>query len=148
MGAADPDELVQLIERKFEDPEDEIAALDGALAAEAQLQDWPLPEDRQIVRARLLSRLSEAYEKRPQQDRAENYEKALQTLQDALSLPSLKDKAPALWAQIQRNIGRLFRQRLRGDRSENLESAIAAYKPALEVSSIQQASKWIAGRGA
>ena len=126
MVAAKPSELVQLIERKFEDPEDEIAAIEAGLAAEAQFQDWPLPEDRQIVRARLLSRLSEAYEKRPQQDRAENYEKALQTLQDALSLPSLKDKVPALWAQIQRNIGRLFRQHLRGDRSENLESAIAA----------------------
>jgi len=86
MVAAKPNELVQLIERKFEDPEDEIAALEAGLAAEAQLEDWALPKDRQIVRARLLLRLSEAYEKRPRQDRAENYEKALQTLQDARCL--------------------------------------------------------------
>ena len=71
MAAAKSNELVQLIERRFEDPEDAIAALEGGLATEAQFEHWPLPEDRQIVRARFLLRLSEAYENRRQQDRAE-----------------------------------------------------------------------------
>jgi hypothetical protein len=48
MVAAKPNELVPLIERKFEDPEDEIASLERALAVEAKLQDWPLPEDRHV----------------------------------------------------------------------------------------------------
>jgi CHAT domain-containing protein/tetratricopeptide (TPR) repeat protein len=133
MTAAEPNELVQLIERKFEQPEDAIAALEGGLATEAQLEHWPLPEDRQITRAKLLLRLCEAYENCRQQDRAENLEKALSASKEALSLPSLRDKDPVLRAQIQRNLGRLFRHRVLGDRSENLESAIAAFEPALEI---------------
>jgi hypothetical protein len=48
MVAVKPNELVQLIEREFEDPEDAVTAIEAGLAAETQLEDWALPEDRHV----------------------------------------------------------------------------------------------------
>jgi hypothetical protein len=53
------EDLVWLTEHKFDDPEQVITALEGAIAAEARLCDWPVPEDRAVIRGKLVLRLLE-----------------------------------------------------------------------------------------
>jgi CHAT domain-containing protein/tetratricopeptide (TPR) repeat protein len=125
--------LEALSERKFDSPEEAIAALEAGLAAEETGVDRPSIKRRRILRGKLLLRLGEAYQNRQQDDRAENLEKSLVALDKALQAPELKEDDARLWAQIQHDLGRVYLQRVRDDRAENIERAIALYEAALEV---------------
>jgi hypothetical protein len=50
---------VRLTEHKFDDPEQAIPTLEAAIAAEPALADWLVPENRVVIRSKLLLRLCE-----------------------------------------------------------------------------------------
>ena len=132
MGKFDPAALFVLSEKAFEDVENAIAELEAGLAAESEITAWSLTDDRAVVRAKLLLRLGEAYEKLQRDDRSLNLNRALCAFDNAAQAIS-PAVDPVLWAQIQHNLGRVYAQRATGTRSDNLERAIAACEAALTV---------------
>ena len=126
------EDFVALIEKTFADPEAAIVALEAGLAAESGLAQWRSAEDRSLVRARLLARLGEIYEKRQQGDRSDNLEKALAVFEEAGRLQS-QAGVPMLRAQVQHNLGRVYLDRVLGDRADNIERAIGLNDAALQV---------------
>jgi hypothetical protein len=110
--------LEALSERKFDRPEEAIAALEAGLVAEERLTDPPSTKHRRILRAKLLLRLSEAYEKSAA---GQDFEKALAALGKALQSSALNEDDPPLWAQIQHSLGRVYLQQIRDDRADNIE---------------------------
>jgi CHAT domain-containing protein/tetratricopeptide (TPR) repeat protein len=124
--------LDTLSERTFDDPEEGIVALETGVAAAERFANLPSTKRWQVLRAKLLLRLGEAYEHRRQGDIGDNIERALAVLSTADS-PEFKDDAPLLWAQIRHNLGRIYLRRLRDDRAENVEKAIAACEAAQNI---------------
>ena len=132
MAALSAKAVARLAEQTFADPEQAIAALEAALAADRPLGAGHGRQAAVALRSKLLLRLAESYCARHQGDRADNLEKALAACERALELVA-KESSPALFAQIQHRLGGVYLSRLRGDRAENLERAIAAYETALTV---------------
>jgi CHAT domain-containing protein/tetratricopeptide (TPR) repeat protein len=127
--------LEALSERKFEDSEEAIAALKAGLAAEPSVTDPSSGKRGRMLRPKLLLHLSEAYENRHDGEPADNLERALAALLEALGVQELKDDDARLWAQIQHDLARIYFRRDRDDRADNLEKAIIACEAALEIRS-------------
>jgi CHAT domain-containing protein/tetratricopeptide (TPR) repeat protein len=126
-------DLVLLTTREFADPEEAIATLEAAIQAEAKLDRWPVTENRQIVRAKLASRLGAEYRfKRRQGEPADNLEKALTAFLYAMdSLP--RDAPPLFKARGHYILAGVYRDRVRGDRADNIERAIELLQSARTV---------------
>lgn len=82
--------------------------------------------------AQTQSNLGVAYFNRIAGERAENVERAISALNQALSVFN-HETHPVDWATIQLNLGEALHNRLYDSPAENLESAIAAFKAALDV---------------
>jgi len=124
MTSWDAQDLVLLTKREFADPEQAIAILEAAIQAEAQLDTWPVTENRRDVRARLASRLGYEYRfRRRQGEPADNLEKARAAFHYAVdSFPT--DAPPIIRAMGHYFLAGVYRDRIRGDRAANIEHAI------------------------
>jgi len=80
----------------------------------------------------LRNNLGGAYLERIQGERAENLERAISYILEALEIFT-RQSFPDQWAITQNNLGEVYLDRIRGTKAENLEQAIACFQAALEV---------------
>jgi len=118
--------------QRISNPDQRIARLDELIKLERGLTKWPLDVPRSTARSELLVALGDAFQQRPQDDLAENLEKAIAAYQAALALRTSERGSKDL-ADIQYKLGRAYVDRIRGDAADNLEKAIEYYGGALTV---------------
>jgi CHAT domain-containing protein len=85
-------------------------------------QEWALTQNN----------LASAYLYRIRGEKAENLERTIAGLTEALKVCTF-EAFPQDWARIQNNLAVAYRNRIRGEKAENLERAIASYHNALTI---------------
>jgi len=118
--------LIELWEQAS-DAEEEIAAIEAALAIESTLLEWPFQEPREQVMGRLLIGLGDAYAQRVQGSPPDNVETAITCYEATLSVWT-RESIPDAWAEVQLRLANAYAQRIHGSRAENLDKAITTYE--------------------
>jgi CHAT domain-containing protein len=146
LGPTSAHDLVRLTEQKFDDPKQAIPALHFALETEARLDDWPLAEDRGVIRGRLLLRLGQQrLETRYmvganeviERTRPDSYANLLAWEDLRRASDELADKDPIFWAEAQHTLARVYFWRCHGIWARNIENMIATCEAALTVRTAQ-----------
>jgi tetratricopeptide (TPR) repeat protein len=113
---------------KYDDPAEDILALQDALTLEQRLKLWPETSPsigpRRQVRGTLLRALGNSYYKASRIYDEEHLEEAIAAYEAALAVFT-PEADPAEWGRTQVNLANAYRTRARDDRADNLERVLA-----------------------
>lgn len=118
--------------QQTQDPEQRIPMGEELLARERAQKSWPLAVSRGRFKAEVSLGVGSAYLARPRGMRADNIERAIGHLDDALREFTFASD-PQNWARTHNNAGIARWARISGERADNQERAIAHFEAALKV---------------